>query len=582
MRHCPQHPVKSVPRLGPAVCVATILAACTVNVRPGGSATPEAAAYDVVIGNGKLVDGSGNPWTYADVGIRGDRIARVAPAGALAKSSAKTRLDATGMVVAPGFIDIQAQSYEALLTGDGRSLSKITQGVTTEILGEGNTPAPTNPAMLAALPAADSQAKRVTSAFTGPRGFGTWLSAMERHGNAVNVGSFIGAATVREYVMGRAQGAPNAAQLDSMRRVVRDAMQDGAFGIASALIYPPGSYATTGELIEMAKAMAPYHGVYISHIRSEEDSLLEAIGEALRIGRDGGVPVEIYHLKAAGRRNWGKAAQMVAMIDSARAAGQDVGATMYPYPASGNNLSSCVPTWAAENGKLLDNLRDPATRARIVKEAVDTTPGAPQMCQPAGAASIMVVGLHSQAMAQYEGWRLDRIADAMHKPWAEAMVDLVLAENDRVGKITFGMSDANVAMQLHQPWVVIGTDAESLDPDSAKELAHPRTYGTYPRILGRFVRQDHVLTLEDGVRKMSSGVAARLSIPDRGLIGQGMYADIVVFDPATIIDRATFEKPHQLSTGVRDVFVNGQRVLANGVATGAKAGRVVRGAGASP
>jgi len=561
-----------------ALAPLSVLAACiTVSNAPE---PPNAGiAYDVVITNGRLVDGTGNPWTYADVGIVGDRIVRIAPRGALVGATAKKHVDATGLVVAPGFIDIQAQSYDALLTGDGRSLSKVTQGVTTEILGEGTTPAPVNATMLAAFAPADSAERRVASAFLGRHGFGAWLNAMGRHANTVNSGSFLGAATVREYAMARAQGAPDPARLDTMRRVVQDAMRDGAFGIASALIYPPGSYATTGELIAMAQAMAPYHGVYISHIRSEEDSLLEAIDEALRIGKDGGVPVEIYHLKAAGPRNWKKAPLVIAKIDSARAAGQDVGATMYPYSASGNNLSSCIPPWAAENGKLLDNLRDPASRARIEKEIVDTTPGAPQFCQVYGSGAIMVVGLHSPDLVKYEGWRLERIATAMQKPWPTALVDIVLAENDRVGKISFSMSEENVRLQLRQPWVVIGTDAESLDPDSAKELNHPRAYGSYPKILGLFVRQEHLFPLEEAIRKMSSAVAAVLSLRDRGLIAEGMYADIVIFDPATIIDRATFEKPHQLSTGVRDVFVNGVQVLANGGLTSARPGRVVRGPG---
>ena len=367
-----------------------------------------------------------------------------------------------------------------------------------------------------------------------------------------------------------------------MRRVTRDAMKDGAFGVASALIYPPGNYAGTPELIEIAKAMAPYHGVYISHVRSEGDSLLEAIDEALAIGRAGGVPVEIYHLKAAGAHAWGKAAEMVSKIDSARAAGQDVGATMYPYTASGNGLAACVPPWAAENGKLLDNLKNPETRARIIAEAMDSTPHKPVYCQESGPGPIMVVGLLSTpSLAKYEGWRLDKIAEDMHKSWGEAMADVVLISGGRAGKLTFSMTDENVAMQLRKPWVVIGTDAEGFDPDSAKGLTHPRAYGSYPRLLGKYVREEHVLTLEDAVRKFSSGVAERLSIPDRGLLRAGMYADVVVFDPNTIIDKATYEKPHQLSVGVKEVFVNGVEVLRDGVHTGAKPGRALRGVGAA-
>jgi N-acyl-D-amino-acid deacylase len=558
--------------------LAIFIAACAGNAPPG-SAAPQ-GSFDVVISGGKIVDGTGNPWYYGDVGIRGDRIAAVTPAGTLANAGAVKRIDAQGMVIAPGFIDIQGQSGEQLTTGDGRLVSKITQGVTTEILGEGDTPAPVNDKILATFDASDTAGVRVAKQFMGDHGFGAWLDAMQKHGISVNVGSFIGAGTIRAYANGQAQGAPTDAQLDTMRRVTRDAMKDGAFGVASALIYPPGSYAGTHELSEIAKAMAPYHGVYISHIRSEGDSLLEAMDEALAIGRAGGVPVEIYHLKAAGHHAWGKAAEMVAKIDSARAAGQDVGATMYPYTASGNSLSACVPPWAAENGKLLDNLKNPETRARIIAEAMDTTPHKPVYCQESGPGPIMVVGLLSTpSLAKYEGWRLDKIADDMHKSWGETMADMVLVSGGRAGKLTFSMTDENVAMQLRKPWVVIGTDAEGFDPDSAKGLTHPRAYGSYPRLLGKYVREEHVLTLEDAIRKFSSGVAERLSIADRGLLRAGMYADVVVFDPATIIDKATYEKPHQLSVGVREVFVNGVEVLHDGVHTGAKPGRAVRGVG---
>ena len=555
------------------------LAACAGSAHTG-TTSPD-GSYDVVISGGKIVDGTGNPWYYGDVGLKGDRIAIIAPAGALANAHTARRIDAKGMVIAPGFIDIQGQSGEQLTTGDGRVISKVTQGVTTEILGEGDTPAPVNDRILATFKASDTSDIRIAKQFMGTHGFGAWLNAMEKHGNSINVGSFIGAGTIRAYANGEAQGAPSEAQLDTMRRVTRDAMRDGAFGVASALIYPPGNYAGTHELSEIAKAMAPYHGVYISHIRSEGDSLLEALDEALAIGHTGGVPVEIYHLKAAGGHAWAKAAEMVNKIDSARIAGQDVGATMYPYTASGNGLAACVPPWAAENGKLLENLKNPETRAKIIAEAMDSTPHKPVYCQESGPGPIMVVGLLSTpSLAKYEGWRLDKIAADMNKSWGEAMADVVLISGGRAGKLTFSMTDENVAMQLERPWVVIGTDAEGFDPDSAKGLTHPRAYGSYPRLLGKYVREEHVLTLEDAVRKFSSGVAERLSIPDRGLLRAGMYADVVVFDPNTIIDKATYEKPHQLSVGMKEVFVNGVEVLKDGVHTGAKPGRAIRGVGA--
>ncbi|MEO8333483.1 MAG: D-aminoacylase [bacterium] len=551
--------------------------ACTPATRSGAP-----ASYDVVITGGLIVDGSGSPATHGDVGIVGDRIATIAASGALASANARQRIDARGRVVAPGFIDIQAQSYDAHLFGDGRVISEISQGVTTEILGEGGTPAPVTQWMVDGLAPTESVTKAMSQRFVGARGFGAWLNAMERHGSSVNVGSYLGAENPRIIAKGYAEGPATAAELDTMRRVMRDAMRDGAFGLASALIYPPGAYASTDELAAMAEAMAPYHGVYITHIRSEDDQLLEALDEALSIGKRGGVPVEIYHLKAGGQRNWRKAASAVAKLDSARKAGQDVGATMYPYPASSNALSACIPSWASVNDSLLPNLRDPVKRARVVREMNDTTPGANQGCQLDGPSVIMVVGITRPELARYEGWRLDRIAADLERPWTEALVDLVIAEQARVGKITFSMSDANVAMQLRQPWVIIGSDAEAHDPAKAQNMTHPRAYGTFARVLGKYVRDEHVLSLEDAVRKMTSATAALLGIRDRGTLKAGMFADVVVFDPATIIDKATYEKPHQLAVGVDVVLVNGVTVWRDGVATNATPGRALRGAGWAP
>ena len=563
------------------VFIAVTTAACSVRPEPQASQQGSAQQYDIVISNGKIVDGTGNPWFYGDVAISGDHITRLTPAGMLHDAAAKERIDARGLVVAPGVIDIQAQSYPELLSGDSRVISMITQGVTTMILGEGDTPAPANEKTFqsAAAIAMDTSLQREMHGFTGPRGFDTWLRAMEKHTTSVNVGSFLGAGTVRGYAKGMTDGPATAAELDTMRRVVRDAMLDGAFGVGSALIYPPGSYATTEELIEEAKAMAPVGGVYITHMRSEGDRLVEAVDEAIRIGRDGGVPVEIYHLKAAGVRNWPKAAQVVSKIDSARAAGQDVATDQYPYVAGQNNLSSCIPPWAHADGKLLDRLRDAPTRAKIKTEMTSQHATFESLCTAATPAGVEVVGFTVDSLKKYEGKRLTEIAQAMHKDWSDALVDLTIAEQNKLGQVIFVASDSNVAMQVRKPWMKFGTDAEAFNPDSAKIATHPRAYGTYPRILGRFVRDQRILTLEDAVRKMTAAVADRLSIRDRGELREGMYADVMLFDPNTIIDKATYEKPHQLSVGVKYVFVNGVAVVRDGKVTGAKPGKIVRGPG---
>lgn len=569
----------SQPHRRVAMVIALILSACA---RPNVSISLAASAlgpFDVVIANGKIVDGTGNPYFYGDVGIRGDRIVAVRAARGLRNARTDRFVDASGLVVAPGFIDIQAHSWDALLWRDGRVLSKVTQGVTTEILGEATTPAPSNDEIERLLDVADMAPRRadLQRSFRGPRGFAAWLRAMEGNGNSVNVGSYLGAATVRAYVMGQSPGTPNAAQLDAMRSVVRNAMEDGAFGISTALIYPPGSFATTMELIEMAKAMAPYQGKYITHMRSEDDSLYQAMDEAMRIGREGGVAVDIYHFKASLRRNWAKAPGMVAKIDSARQAGFDVAATMYPYPFSGNNLGECFPDWASVDGKLFDNLRDSTTRARMLREMADPN-GAP-LCQHEGPTAYMIAGFTKPEYKKYEGKRLSEIAADVGKPWPETIVEITLGENRDLSKINFTMSEENVQMQIKWPWVVIGTDASGMDPDSSTGVTHPRAYGTYPRILGRYVREAKLFTLEDAVRKMSSAVAGRLGLRDRGLLREGMFADVVIFDERTIIDKATPEQPHQLSIGVKHVWVNGVPVLADGKHTGAKPGRAVRGSG---
>jgi len=563
--------------LRPAVLTSTLALACAPRGGVSTAGTTAGAAYDVVIENGRVIDGTGAAWYYGDVAIRGDRVAAIGPRGTFRSSRAGTRINATGHVVAPGFIDIQAHSIGHYMTGDGKALSMVTQGITTAIHGEGSSLGPMNEKLLAAE--TDTAVRRVLSQFTGPSGFAKWLEYMVGRGAAQNVGSFIGDGTVRVYARGTEQGSLTPAELDTMRAMVARSMRDGAFGIASALIYPPNTYASTEELIEAAKAMAPYGGVYITHMRSEGDKFLEAIDEALRIGREGGVPVEIFHLKASGPRNWPKMPVAISKIDSARAAGQDVQANMYLYPAGGNSFASCIPPKYAAGGRLMENLKNPALRATMVAEMHARDAGYENLCEIATPENVMVVGFRKEANRQFEGKRLSEIASALGKDWAEVIIDLNVDEELALGELLFLMSEENIQLQLRQPWIKFGTDAGSQDPTTARGMTHPRAYGNFPRLLGRYVREQQVIPLEDAVRKASSAVATRLSITDRGVLKAGLKADVIVFDPATIVDNATFERPHQLSTGVRDVFVNGVAVLRGGMHTGAKPGVVVRGPG---
>ncbi len=571
------------------VALLALLGACGDGDPGAGDGMSAGGPMDVVIENGRVVDGTGAAWFYGDVGIRGDRIAAVTRAGGLADEEAGVRIDASGKVVSPGFIDIQSHARGPLLTGDGRLLGKITQGITTEIMGEGWTNAPANANTDAGAGLVDPEAQGERLDFSGPRGFDRWLNAMAENGGSPNVGSFVGATTVRVYAMGEAAGAANEAQLDTMQAVTRWAMEDGAFGVASALIYPPGNFASTDELVEVVAASAPYGGVYITHMRSEADRYLEAIDEAIEIGERGGVPVEIYHLKAADVRNFHKAELAIAKIDSARAAGVDVQANMYPYTAGGTGLSALLPPWASEGGALLDNLTDPETRRRIHDEVLADTAqweNLGVLTTPEGVliTSVAETGPDGEpnGAGGYVGMRLAEVAAGMGVDWVDAAIEVILMTGGQAGMVVFMMDEGNVALQLRQPWIKIGTDASGFDPDSVTGMAHPRSYGTYPRILGKYVRDEGVITLEDAVRKMSSAVATRLSIHDRGVLRPGMYADVVVFDAATVADRATFEDPHQLSVGVEEVFVNGVRVLSGGEHTGAKPGRIVRGPGYRP
>jgi N-acyl-D-amino-acid deacylase len=556
--------------------LALLLSACAPQLAPAPPSP--AATYDIVIENGRVVDGTGAAWFHGDVAIVGDRIVRLVPRGLLRDAPARQRIDATGLVVSPGFIDIQSHSRAAFRgEGDGRVLSKVTQGITTEIMGEGTSDAIVNARMFP--DPGEPRARAALERFSGPRGFEAWLRSMEAHGASVNVGSFLGGDNVRTYARGADAGAPTAAELDSMRKVVRWAMEGGAFGIATALIYPPSTFASTGELVEASRAMAPYGGVYITHMRSEGDRILEAIDEAVRIGREAGVPVEIYHLKPAGVRNWGKAEAMLQRIEAARRAGIDVQANMYPYTAGGTGLTACFPPWASEGNRLFERLADSSERARMRAEMLRSDVEWENLCELATPAGVTIQELNLPEHARFRGQRLEAIATTLGKDWIETALDLVLAERHRIGTLYELMSEENLVRNLRQPWMKFGTDAGGVDPESARGLVHPRAYGTFTRILGRYVREQDVIPLEDAIRKMTSAVTTRLSIPDRGLLREGFYADVVVFDPVTIADHATFEEPHQLSAGVLHVLVNGVAVVRDGAHTGARPGRALFGPG---
>jgi N-acyl-D-amino-acid deacylase len=539
-------------------------------------------SIDTLITGGRVVDGTGNPWRYGDVAIRADRIAEIALPGQLPPHQAREVVDASGMVVCPGFIDIQSHSIQTLMR-DGRSLSKIAQGVTTEIMGEAWTPAPFGGQIHDPFEGALFVQDIATWAEQARawRRFRDWLEALAAHGVSPNIGSFLGGGTLRQYGCGMSMGRATPDELATMRRVMAEVMEDGAFGVAYALIYPPDSFADTDEIVAVCEVVAEHRGVYITHVRSEADQLIEAIGEAIAIGRRANLPVEIYHLKAAGRPNWHLLPAAVAAIEEARAGGLDVTADMYPYAASGTGLTAILPPWADADGRLYQNLADPIMRAKIRAEVLQPSGDWEAMAHNTTPEGVMPIGFRLPEHQTYVGKRLAEIAELRGQHWVDAALDLLAAEGQRISTIYFSMDEANVRMQLGLPWIKIATDAGGYDPAWAAALGpvHPRSYGTYPRVLGRYVRDERALALEDAVRKMTSAVADRLGLRERGLLRSGCYADVVVFDPATIADQATFEAPHQLATGVRDVWVNGVRVLLGGAHTGATPGRVVSGLG---
>ena len=541
------------------------------------SAQGKPEIYDVILKNGRIIDGSGNPWVSGDVAIRGDRIASV---GHLNPSAtAKRVIDATGLVISPGFIDMLGQSEYDLLI-DNRSLSKLSQGITTEITGEGQSIAPQDAKTLASMqPELDRYNLKVDWTTLGE-----YFKKLERSGTPLNIGTYVGAAQVREAVIGDDDRAPTPEELEKMKSLVAHAMQDGAFGISTALIYPPGHYAKTEELIELAKVASQYGGLYASHMRSEGQTEVEAVNEALRIGREAHLPVEIFHLKVIGKPRWGSMPKIVGMIQTARDSGQDVSANMYPYVAGGTALASSLPPWAADGGidKLLERLHDPATRNKIKKEMATEHPSWENLYLGSGGASgVLVAGFVNPDLKKFDGQTLAQIAVVQKKASLDTLFDLVIDDKARTGAIYFIANENDLQFGLKQPWTSIGLDASelSLDGPLFEPHSHPRAFGSMPRFLGHYVRDLHLMPLEQGIRKVTSLPAQREHLVDRGLLKQGYFADVTIFDPAKIIDHATYQNPTELSEGVKYVFVNGQLEYEEGQPTGAKAGIVLHGPG---
>lgn len=543
------------------------------------NAAPAMAPFDIVITNGHIMDGTGSPWYSGDVGIRNGKIAAI---GNLSAAPRTRTIDAHGLVVAPGFIDMLGQSEKTILV-DPRLPSKIYQGITTEITGEGDSAAPLNDYVL--------QADRAKYAHYGItpdwKTFAQYFARLEKQGIGINLASYVGATQVRRVVLGDDDIQPTPGQLEQMKALVRQAMRDGAVGVSSALEYAPAPYAKTGELVALAGEASSFGGIYATHMRNESDAVLPAIDEALQIGREAHIPVEIWHLKVAGKANWGRMPEVVAKINAARSTGMDVSANTYAYTAWYNDFSAFIPQWAHDGGdaKLVERLKDPALRARIRKDMETPSDAWDNEWQEIPSPEAILIGVvHNPDLLPLQGKTLAEVAKIWNKDPMDALFDLLIQDNALTEVAVFGMSEPDVALALVQPWVSIDNDSSGTSPEGilGKEHPHPRAYGTFPRILRKYVREEKRLTLEDAIRKMSALPAQRMRLTDRGVLKAGMWADLVMFDPETIRDLATFENPNQLSQGMEYVLVNGVPVIDQGKITGALPGKVLRGMGYTP
>src|SRR5688500_7347666 len=533
---------------------------------------------DVPIPGGRVFSCTGSAPVRADVAIAGDRIAAIAPS--IDRASARTVIDAQGLAVAPGFVNMRSWATVSLIH-DGRSQSDIRQGVTTEVFGEGDSMGPVSDEMRARWTREQGSIKFPITWTT----LAGYLQFLETKGVSPNVASFIGAATIREYVVGLEDRKPTAWELELMQELVRQEMRDGALGIGSSLIYAPGFYASTEELIALASAAAPYQGKYISHMRSEGNRLIEAVSELLRISREAKVPAEIYHLKAAGQSNWPKMDQVLAMVEAARAEGLKITADMYMYPAGATGLDAALPPSALSGGwdALYARIRNPAEREQIRKAIVTPTDEWENLYLAAGSPEqVLLVEFRNEKLRHLTGRTLASVAAERKRSPEDTILDLILEDQSRVGTVYFLMSEENIAKQLRKPWVSVGSDGGSMAPEGIFLTGnpHPRAYGNFARLLGKYVREDKVITLEEAVRRLSGLPAANLGLERRGLLKAGYFADVAIFDPATIADRATFEKPHQYAVGMKHVLVNGTVVLKDGEHTGATPGRALKGPGA--